>query len=42
MTDSTAFNLKVFNSLCGYIEAEHSLTSVTCNMRMLMILQQKA
>ena len=41
ITDSITFNLRVFDSVCGYMGAEHSPTSVTCNMHMLMIFQQK-
>ena len=37
MTDSTAHNLKVFDSVCEDLGAEHSPTSVTCNMHVLMM-----
>ena len=42
MTDSTAHNLEVFDSVCEDLGAEHSPTSVTCNMHVLMMFQRKA
>ena len=36
MTHSTAHNLGVFDSVCEDLVAEHSLTSVTCNMHVLI------
>ena len=42
MTDSTSFNLRVFDSVCGYMGAEHSPTSVTCNMHILTMFHQNA
>ena len=40
MTDNTAFNLRVFDFVYGYMGAEHYPTSVTFNMHMLMVFQQ--
>ena len=42
MTDSTAHNLKVFDSVCQDLGTEHTPTSVTCNMHVLMMFQRKA
>ena len=41
MTDRT-FNLRMFDSVFWYMRAELSPTFKTCNMHMLMIIQQKA
>ena len=42
MTDSTAHYLKNFNYVCQDLGAEHSPTSVTCNMHVLIMFQRKA
>ena len=42
MTDSTAYNLEVFDSVCEDLGAEHSPTSVTYNMHVLIMFQRKA
>ena len=42
MTDRTAHNLKVFDSVCEDLGAENSPTSVTCNMHVLKMFQLKA
>ena len=42
MTERTSLNLRVFDSVCGYMGAEHSPTSMTCNMHILMMFHQKA
>jgi len=42
MTDRTAHNLKVFDSVCQDLGTEHTHTSVTCNMHVLMMIQRKA
>ena len=41
MIDRTAHNLKVFGSVREDIKTEHSPTSVTCNMNVLMISNEK-
>ena len=38
MTDSTAHNLKVFDSVFQDLGTEHTPTSVTCNIRGYVIL----
>ena len=42
MTDSTAHNLEVFDSVCEDLWAELSPTSVTYNMHVLIMFQRKA
>ena len=42
MTDSTAHNLKLFDSVCQDPGTEHTPTSVTCKMHVLMMFLRKA
>ena len=42
MTDGTAHNLKVFDSVYQDLGTEYTPTSVTCNMHVLMMFQRKA
>ena len=42
ITDNTAHNLEVFDSVCEDLGAEHSPTSVTYNMHVLMMFRRKA